>query len=170
MELKLVKSPNPWLSKQVDPFNFNFLDANEVERQMVELMLQEGGIGLSANQVSLNAQIFVMKPYLLGKDVGPFAIINPVIKEVSEEVELMPEGCLSHPDLFLTVKRPKVIVAKYLDTNANECIIELCDIDARCFLHEYDHLFGIEFTDRVSKLKLDRAFKKQKKTRNKHNG
>jgi peptide deformylase len=75
----------------------------------------------------------------------------------------MPEGCLSHPDLFLTVKRPRGIVAKYLDINAKECTIELYDIDARCFLHEYDHLNGIEFTDRVSKLKLDRAKKKRQK-------
>ena len=170
MELKLVKSPDPWLAKQVDPFNFNFLNAKEVERQMIKLMLQEGGIGLSANQVALNAQVFVIKPYLLGKDVQPFAIINPEIKKISTEVEIMPEGCLSHPDLFLKVKRPTVVVAKYLDTDANECIIELCDIDARCFLHEYDHLYGIEFTDRVSKLKLDRAFKKQKKKRKNHNG
>tara|TARA_B110000503_G_scaffold7367_2_gene9985 strand:- start:1640 stop:2152 length:513 start_codon:yes stop_codon:yes gene_type:complete len=170
MELKLVKSPDPWLSKQVDPFNFNFLNAKEVERQMVELMLQEGGLGLSANQVSINAQIFVIKPYLLGNNVQPFAMINPEIKQVSQEVDLMPEGCLSHPNLYLSVKRPKVIIVKYLDTDANECIIELCDIDARCFLHEYDHLYGIEFTDRVSKLRLDRALKKQKKIRNNNNG
>ena len=61
MELKLVKSPDPWLQKQVSPFNFNFLNAKEVEKQMVELMIKEGGIGLSANQVSIDAQIFVMK-------------------------------------------------------------------------------------------------------------
>lgn len=170
MDLKLVKSPNEWLSKQLDLFNFNFLDAVEVERQMVELMLKEGGIGLSANQVSMNAQIFVIKPYLLGANVQPFAMINPEIVKISTEVELMPEGCLSHPGLYLSVKRPKSIIMKYLDTTANECIIELYDIDARCALHEYDHLHGIEFVDRVSKLKLDRAIKKQKKTRKKING
>ena len=170
MDLKLVKSPNEWLSKQVDPFNFNFLNPVEVEKQMIELMIQEGGLGLSANQVSLNAQIFVIKPYLLGKEVKQFAMINPEIKRVSEEMELMPEGCLSHPGLYLTVKRPKSIIVKYLDTSANECIIELYDIDARCALHEFDHLNGIEFTDRVSKLKLDRAVKKQTKTRKKTNG
>lgn len=164
MDLKLVKSPDPWLEKQVDPFNFNFLNAYEVEKQMIALMLQEGGMGLSANQVALNAQVFVMKPYLLG-NVGPFAVINPEILRVSEEMEEMPEGCLSHPDLYLKVRRPKSIVAKFLDTSAKECIIELYDIDARCFLHEYDHLYGIEFTDRVSKLKLDRAIKKKHKKR-----
>jgi peptide deformylase len=58
-------------------------------------------------------------------------------------------------------------VAKYVDVDNKECIIELYDIDARCFLHEFDHLKGIEFTDRVSKLKLDLARKKQKKQQRK---
>jgi len=98
MDLKLIKSPDPWLQKKVDPFSFNFLNAKEVERQMVELMLKEGGIGLSANQVGINAQIFVIKPYLLD-GAQPFAFINPEIKEISTETESMPEGCVSHPDL-----------------------------------------------------------------------
>jgi peptide deformylase len=169
MDLKLVKSPDPWLEKQLDPFSFNFLNAKEVAKQMIELMHKEGGIGLSANQVALNAQIFVMRPYL-DNNKEAFAIINPEILQVSDDQEIMPEGCLSHPDLFLTVKRPKFVTAKYLDTDAKECIITLQDIDARCFLHEYDHLHGIEFTDRVSKLKLDRAKKKQNKMRKKQNG
>ena len=59
------------------------------------------------------------------------------------------------------------VIAKYLDINAKECKIELYDIDARCFLHEFDHLQGIEFTDRVSRLKLDMAKKKQRKLQRK---
>jgi peptide deformylase len=125
-----------------------------------------GGIGLSANQVGLDAQIFVMKPHLL-ENKEPFALINPELESVTVNYEEMPEGCLSHPDLFLKVKRPKGVIAKYLDINAKECKIELYDIDARCFLHEFDHLQGIEFTDRVSRLKLDMAKKKQRKLQRK---
>jgi peptide deformylase len=165
--MKLVKSPDPWLERMVDPFDYDTMDAASIAEEMIATMLQEGGIGLSANQVALNAQIFVMKPHLL-EDNSPFAIINPSILEVSSDLELMPEGCLSHPELFLTVKRPKGIVAKYFDINAKECIIELYDLDARCFLHEYDHLQGIEFVDRVSKVKLDLARKKQQKVRKKY--
>jgi peptide deformylase len=162
--MKIVKSPDPWLEKAVKPFDFETLDAKSIAAEMLELMELEGGIGLSANQVALDAQIFVMKPYF-ANDKTPFALINPEIVAVTETVETMPEGCLSHPDLFLQVKRPTGLVAKYLDTNAKECIIELYDIDARCFLHEFDHLQGIEFTDRVSKLKLQMAKKKQNKRR-----
>lgn len=164
--MKLIKFPNPWLQKEVVEFDFNNLDAHKISQEMIELMIEEGGIGLSANQVGLDAQIFVMKPHLL-ENKEPFAIINPMILKITEEIDDLPEGCLSHPNLFLNVKRPKGLVAKYLDVNAKECIIELYDIDARCFLHEFDHLKGIEFIDRVSKLKLDLARKKQKKTQRK---
>lgn len=160
--MQLIKSPDPWLDKKVNTFNFDSLDAKTISEEMIELMINEGGIGLSANQVGLDAQIFVMKPFLL-KDKTPFAVINPVIETVTEDRELMPEGCLSHPDLFLNISRPKGLIANYLDINAKECKIELYDIDARCFLHEYDHLQGIEFIDRVSRLKLDMAKKKLKK-------
>jgi peptide deformylase len=136
---------------------------------MIALMAQEGGIGLSANQVGLNARIFVMKPHLL-EDNSPLTVINPTIDKVSINQETMPEGCLSHPDLFLKVTRPKGLVVKFLDIDAKECIMELYDLDARCFLHEYDHLAGIEFTNRVSRLKLDMARKKQTKIRKTING
>lgn len=158
--MKLVISPSEWLDREVKPFDFETLNSKQIEQEMIELMLAEGGIGLSANQVALDAQIFVIKPHLL-ENKQPFAVINPIIESLTPEVEILPEGCLSHPDLFLQVKRPRGLVAKYLDTDAKECIIELYDIDARCFLHEFDHLYGIEFVDRVSKLKLELARKKQ---------
>ena len=82
---------------------------------------------------------------------------------MSDETESGPEGCLSYPNLWLDVKRPKSISAKYFDRTHTERTITLYDLDARCFLHEYDHLQGVTFTDRVSQLKLDRAIKKQKK-------
>ena len=63
--MHLIKSPNPWLEKKVKEFDFNKLDAISISNQMIELMNTAGGIGLSANQVGLDAQIFVMKPHLL---------------------------------------------------------------------------------------------------------
>ena len=162
MNLTIIKSPDPWLEKKVKPFDFENLDAKELSSAMIELMIKEHGIGLSANQAGIDAQIFVMKPHLL-ENREPFALINPELESVTVNYEDLPEGCLSHPDLYLKVKRPRGIIAKYLDTDAKECKIELYDIDARCFLHEFDHLQGIEFTDRVSRLKLDMAKKKQRK-------
>ena len=160
--MELIKAPNEWLDRVVKPFDFDTLDAKDISERMIELMRSQSGLGMSANQVGIDGQIFVMRPILL-EDKTPLVVINPEVVSASTETELMVEGCLSYPDLFLHVKRPKHIVAKYLDIDAKECTIELYDIDARCFLHEFDHLNGIKFTDRVSKLKLDRALKKQKK-------
>ena len=165
--MKLIYSPDPWLEKQVKLFDFDALDAEEIEKEMIDIMHDNGGIGLSANQVGLDAQVFIIKPYLL-EDKTPIGMFNPTIKEVTVNVLDEPEGCLSHPDLYLKVKRPRGVIANYLDNNGKECTIELYDIDARCFLHEYDHLQGIEFTERVSKLKLNMARKKQTKKQRKN--
>lgn len=164
--MELVKSPSEWLERTVDPFDFDKLDAKAIEKEMIEIMIASDGIGLSANQVALNAQIFVMRPIDMEGLTEPFAVINPKIIAVNQDEDGMilgPEGCLSHPGLVLNVKRPKSLVAEFLDSDKNSRIINFVDINARCFAHEYDHLQGIEFTDRVSRLKLDMAKKKQKK-------
>lgn len=160
--MKLIEAPNSWLEKIVQPYDFDTDDIDITSQKMIDIMIARSGLGLSANQVELDAQIFVMRPQLT-EDKSPLTVINPSIVAVSEETDIQAEGCLSYPDLYLDVKRPKSIIAKYFDTDGVECTIELYDIDARCFLHEYDHLQGIVFTDRVSKLKLDRALKKQQK-------
>lgn len=157
--MKLIYSPDPWLEKQVKEFDFDALDAKEISDNMIDIMSSNRGIGLSANQVGLDAQIFVMKPHLLD-DTSILTIINPTIESVTINMKMDKEGCLSHPNLWLNIKRPRGLHVKYLDIHGKECTIELYDIDARCFLHEWDHLQGIEFTDRVSKLKLQMAKKK----------
>ena len=159
----LVSSPDPWLQKVVQPFDFDNLDAKLVSGQMARLMLAKNGIGLSANQVGLDAQIFVQRPLEHKEITKPFAVINPKILELDDKTELGKEGCLSHIGLVLNIRRSKRLVAQFLDIEGKECIIEFKGIDARCFLHEFDHLNGIEFVDRVSKLKLEMAKKKQKK-------
>lgn len=166
--MQLIQSPNSFLTRKVKPFDFNELDAKQVSGEMCQIMMAKNGLGLAANQVELDAQIFVMRPIENEAVNKPFAVINPVIVSISNDTVLGKEGCLSHLGLLLNIKRPKTLVAKFLDIDAKECIIEFSGIDARCFLHEYDHLQGIEFTDRVSKLKLNMAKKKQKKLIKEH--
>jgi len=166
--MQLIQSPNSFLTRKVKPFDFNELDAKQVSGEMCQIMMAKNGLGLAANQVELDAQIFVMRPVENEAVTKPFAVINPVIMKVDSDTVLGKEGCLSHLGLLLNIRRPKTLVAKFLDIDAKECILEFSGIDARCFLHEYDHLQGIEFTDRVSKLKLDMAKKKQKKLIKEH--
>ena len=166
--MQLIQSPNSFLTRKVKPFDFNELDAKQISGEMCQIMMAKNGLGLAANQVELDAQIFVMRPIENEAVTKPFAVINPVIVKVDSDTVLGKEGCLSHLGLLLNIRRPKTLVAKFLDIDAKECILEFSGIDARCFLHEYDHLQGIEFTDRVSKLKLDMAKKKQRKLIKEH--
>lgn len=163
--LNLIYHPNEILDKILDDFDFAnpAADPFTLEENMVTLMIENKGIGLSANQVGVNARVFVMNPHNIQDVNTPFAAFNPKILEVSRDVVLEEEGCLSFPGLFFKVSRPKAILVEFLDRNAKQHIIQLADTDARCFMHELDHLDGICFIDRISKLKLNLAIKKQRK-------
>lgn len=163
------------LEVPVHKFNYDSLHPAPIALDMIEVMNKHSGLGLSANQVGLNAQIFVMKA-ILNKQYGdPLVVINPVIKGISNQTEASVEGCLSHPGLILKVKRPISCMVEF-DTLTNDfkdvihVEAKFDDIDARIFLHEYDHLHGIQFMDRVSKLKLEMAEKKRLKQQRKLNG
>ena len=155
--MELIKAPNEFLEKQVKPFDFEKMDAAQISNDMVETMLKYKGIGLASNQVGIDAQIFVM-----GEE-KPITVINPIITEVGPERVEMEEGCLSFPGLYFKVKRPSVVSVQYLDIEQKDCIIKLEGLHARVFLHEYDHLQGITFDQRISKLRLEMAKKKQEK-------
>jgi len=163
--LKLVTHPDPILTQSLPDFNFDnpIMDPLQLEEEMVKLMAESNGIGLAANQVGLKARVFVMKTQNLKDVFTPFALFNPKVITLSPHEELGEEGCLSFPNMFLMVKRPEHIIVEFLDRNNSRHIIRLDGIDARCFLHESDHLNGVCFTDHVSKLKLQLALKKQRK-------
>ena len=166
--MKLITYPNDILKKTLPEFDFEnpIIDPKDLEEQMVILMDKENGIGLSANQVGVESRVFVMKTQHLKDVYTPFALFNPKIIAVDPEEELDEEGCLSFPGLFFKVKRSSHVVAEFFDRNGNQCIIRFDGIDARCFLHELDHLNGICFTDKISKTKLNLAIKKQRKLLN----
>lgn len=163
--LKLVHHPNKILDEQLEDFNFEspIMDPAKLEEEMVTLMASENGRGLAANQVGIRARVFTIKTENIPEITEPFAVFNPTVLKISEDASLDYEGCLSFPNLFFTVSRPNAIIAEFFDRDNNKRIIEFNGIDARCFLHELDHLNGICFTDRISKMKLDLAIKKQRK-------
>ena len=155
--MKLIKAPDEFLEKQVKAFDFSTMDPGEISKNMIDVMHKYRGVGLAANQVGVDAQIFVMG------EKDPMTVINPIVTEVGTEKVEMEEGCLSFPGLYMKVSRPSVVSVQYLDIEQKECIIKLEGFHARVFLHEYDHLQGITFDQRVSKLRLDMAKKKQQK-------
>ena len=95
-------------------------------------------------------------------------MVEPILRAASDKLVESLEGCLSFPRMLIPIKRPETIMAEYLDNQGNSCIITLIGIDAKCFLHELDHLDGICMIDRISRLKQDLAIKKWNKLRKKY--
>jgi len=140
-------------------------DAKLLEKEMCDFMVANHGIGLAANQIGLTKRVFVMGNGNIPGFPTPFAVFNPKIIETSNEQELFKEGCLSYPGLWLSVKRPKDILVEYQDSSGNSITAKMDGLVSRVFQHEYDHLDGICFVDKVSSLKLQLAMKKVRKNK-----
>ena len=155
---KLVPSTHPLLFEELKPFDFDNppVDPKELADHMIQVMDQHNGIGLSANQLGMNHRVFVMRtePRLV--------CFNPVITFASEEQEVMEEGCLTFPLLYVKIKRSSWIRAKFYDVNGELQTEKFTGITARCFQHELDHLNGIVYLNRASKINLERSKRKLK--------
>ncbi len=116
---------------------------------MFETMRNANGVGLAANQIGLDKQIFVVdvSPVEGFEKYKPIAMINPRIISRSDETISMEEGCLSIPELRAEVIRPKSIFISFFDVNMKEHTIEADELFARVIQHEHDHLQGILFID-----------------------
>jgi len=159
--MNLVYYPNPILDIELADVNVQDpgFDPVKLKEDMVNLMVKNKGLGLSACQVGLNYKLFVM-----GESPSTsMMVINPEILEESFEEEIEFEGCLSFPGVFIKVPRAKFITAKWLDENFETHQGTIEGYGARCFLHEYDHLHGVVYKSKVSRLKWDRAVKKKEK-------
>jgi peptide deformylase len=138
-------------------------DSKQIENIMIDMMLSNNGIGLAANQIGLPKTVFVMGSYTIPDFPDPFALFNPKIISSSPDTESDNEGCLSFPGLFLKIKRPKEIFVEFQDNLGNRHTMHLTGLASRCFQHEYDHLRGVCFVDKVSTLKLKYATRKSKR-------
>jgi len=159
--MNLIYYPNKFLDKQVKPFDLDNppVDPKELKDNMVDIMLSNNGIGLAANQVEFDGQVFVMGD----KENNTTILINPQILQHTQETVQDMEGCLSFPGIYVKVTRPKDILAEWYDENLEKQTAKIDGYTAKCFLHEWDHLQGITFKDRVSKLKWSMATKKARK-------
>ena len=159
--MKLVKASDPILSKELNDINIDNpqIDLKETKDQMVDLMVSQRGLGLSAGQVGIDYKLFIIGE----SKENCMMFVNPEVLSVSEETELDVEGCLSYPDMFVKMLRPNMVEAKWFDEEGKPQEGRFEGYTARCFLHEYDHLFGVVFKDKVSRLKWDRALKKKQK-------
>jgi peptide deformylase len=157
---ELVEPKHPALhrSATTDPFTGG-IDWPSREKEMLALMHANLGVGLSATQVGSSYNMFVMAHSFLG-DIG---VYKPEILETDGEV-IIEEGCLTWPLLYIKLKRPARIKVRFIKTDGETVVETWMDgIDARCFLHEYDHLQGTNFIDLAGDFKLQMAKQKRDK-------
>ena len=122
------------------------LDRAELSSLLVENMFHYKGVGLSANQIGIQERAFVMMSDMETQQTT--VCFNPRIIKYYKDTDLMEEGCLSYPDLLLAIPRHSRIVVKYEDENKKILKRKLNGFIARIFQHEYDHMEGIDFTQR----------------------
>ena len=167
---ELVEEASQVLRKPPPIFDFDNPpeDPKEIASKMSEAMDKFGGLGLSANQCGLPYRMFVMRTMREGDEEATVeSYFNPELVRVSQETDMMKEGCLSFPDIYLMIRRSKTIELKYQDADGETHQIMLEGLGARCVQHEMDHLNGIIFLQRASRLKIERALKARKKERKK---
>jgi len=157
--LELLKENDPQLLEVSEPWDFeDDGDPAQLVHDMVELLGRHGGVGLAAPQCGVKKRLFLM-----GVPENFTVCINPMIVSISDERVMDLEGCLSFPELWMKVKRPAGVVVRYQDVTGKEIEDTLMGLQSRVFLHEYDHLIGITFDQRVGDLTLKMAKDKRKK-------
>lgn len=147
--LREVSSPVPCINEEIKIL---------IDEMFVTLK-KSNGIGLAAPQIGKNIRLFIVQ---LEEDSG-MVFINPEIIRTSNEQCSMEEGCLSIPKVYEKVIRPKDVTLQYMDINGKKQLIQATGLLARVIQHEYDHLNGVLFVDRLEETIKERAIGKFKK-------
>ena len=146
-----------------DEIPMRYRDLETFEHDMIHLMIHSKGLGLAANQIGITKRFFAIGHESFDVFKKPAIIYNPVLVSADEEQELGQEGCLSFPGVWVQVNRSRAVMVRYQNNKGEFLLSRLEGLEARCFQHELDHLDGITFNKRVSKLKWNMA--KQKANR-----
>ncbi len=150
--LPIIKIGHPTLRKVAEPVRDWGEELKELASNMIDTMRVNDGIGLAAPQVNISLRMFVVDKHLINEDWEAEAFINPEILE-AEGSEPYEEGCLSIPGIREEVVRPTRIRVRYQKLDGSTVEEEMDGLLARVFQHEFDHLNGILFTDKISPIK-----------------
>ena len=165
MEILLV--PHPVLRQKSNRLKTIQEEDIKIAKQMMEVMIKAPGVGLAANQVGILKQIITINFEDKENDKkANYILFNPSIIEYSEDKITMEEGCLSLPEQYADVERPKEIILEYIDENEKSIKKQIDGYEARILQHEIDHLSGKLFVDYLSSLKRNMLIKKVKKIQN----
>lgn len=141
----IVKEGDPVLAKKCRPVEKFDEKLAQLLDDMTDTLKKAGGVGLAAPQVGILRRVFIM---MLEEDGPVIEAINPEIVKTSGKVRDT-EGCLSVPNTWGMVTRPKTVVLRAYDRNGEQYEMKLKDLGARCACHENDHLDGHLFLELV---------------------
>jgi len=160
----IITVPDEMLKKISEPIEKIGINEKKLIKDLFETMYNSKGIGLAAVQVGILKRILVID--ISTKDIKkePLSFINPTIKKISDETSSYEEGCLSIPDTFIEIERPKICEVEYIDINGKMKNLKCDGLLSTCLQHEINHLDGKLIIDHLSKLKRDIVIKKISKS------
>lgn len=162
MILPVVKYGDPILTQEGNKITEFNGELAELVENMFETMHAARGVGLAAPQIAHSKKLFVMNCSSSKDASRRFAFINPKIVETKDH-QVGEEGCLSFPGIYFEVERPKIVTVSAFDVHGKEFTMTFEDLEARCVLHETDHIYGKVFLEYLSPLKRDLIKKKIRK-------
>jgi peptide deformylase len=157
---EIIKLPDPMLRQVSEPVSKVTGETRRILDDMLDTMYDAPGIGLAAIQIGMPQRLVVIDLAKEDEERRPLQLVNPEIVWASEELSDYEEGCLSIPEFFEMVSRPKEVKVRFLDRAGEAQEMDCSGILATCVQHEIDHLNGILFIDYLTKLKRDRITKK----------
>jgi peptide deformylase len=162
----VLQFPDPRLKRVSAPIERVTDEIRALARDMLEVMYDEPGIGLAAPQLGEPVRLIVMdtrwKDEEAGGERSPLVLVNPEIVHREGKV-IWTEGCLSVPDFTADVERAERVRVRGLDLDGRELVEDADELRAVCFQHEIDHLDGVLFIDRISRLKRSLYVSRRKK-------
>ena len=163
----IITVPDATLKKISEPIEKIGINEKKLINDLFETMYNSKGIGLAAVQVGILKRILVIDVSNKDEKKKPLSFINPSIKKVSNETSIYEEGCLSIPDTFIEIERPKICEVEYIDIQGKKKFLRCEGLLSTCLQHEINHLDGKLIIDQLSKLKRDLIIKKiSKSTKN----
>jgi peptide deformylase len=163
--LPIITAPDPRLKIKAKPVAKVDAEVRQLMDDMLETMYHAVGIGLAAPQVGSAQRVLVIDVAREGEPPNPLRIANPEILWHSDETMVSNEGCLSLPEHYADVARPRAIRMRYLDHENEIREIEAEGLLATCLQHEIDHLDGVLFVDHISTLKRGMILRKLAKSK-----
>ena len=157
---EIITVPDEILKKVSEPIEKIGVNEIKLIKDLFDSMYNSNGIGLAAVQIGILKRILVVDVSTKDEKNQPIVLVNPVIKNLSDEKSIYEEGCLSIPETFIEIERPKICEVEYIDRKGSKKILKCDGLLSTCIQHEINHLDGKLIIDHLSKLKKDFIIKK----------